>query len=48
MNICERILSFAKNMGKIIKYGLKLIDHAKQSAIDVVKTALNRGINCKK
>ena len=33
-------------MGKIItgKYGLKLIDHTKQSAIDVVKTALNRGI----
>ena len=33
-------------MGKIItgKYSLKLTDHTKQSAIDLVKTALNRRI----
>ena len=34
-------LSFAKNMGKILsnKYSQKLLDSAKQSTIDAIKTA---------
>ena len=47
-----RLLSFAKDMGKNIgkniskhlsgKYGQKLLDHAKQSATDSIKTASKR------
>ena len=39
-------LSFAKNMGKSLsnKYGQKLIDSAKKSTTDVIKTASKRAI----
>ena len=43
-------LSFAKNIGKSIsknlgaKYSQKLLDHAKQSAIDALKTSSKRVI----
>ena len=39
-------LSFAKNMGKNLsnKYGQKLLDSAKKSATDAIKTASNYGI----
>ena len=37
-------MSFAKNMGKNIssKYNQKLLDHAKKSATDVIKTSSKR------
>ena len=40
------VLSFAKNMGKILsnKYGQKLLDSAKKSATDAIKTASKRAI----
>ena len=48
MNICERngFLSFAKNMGKNLsnKYGQKLLDSAKKSKTDAIKTASERAI----
>ena len=39
-------LSFAKNMGKSLsnKYGQKLLDSAKKSTIDAIKTASKRAI----
>ena len=39
-------LSFLKNMGKILsnKYGQKLLDSAKKSTTDVIKTASKREI----
>ena len=39
-------LSFAKNIGKILsnKYGQKLVDSAKKSATDALKTAGKRAI----
>ena len=39
-------LSFAKNIGKNIsnKYSQKLVDTAKKSAVDVIKTASKRAI----
>ena len=39
-------LSFAKNMGKNLsnKYGQKLLDSAKKSTIDAIKTASKRAI----
>ena len=39
-------LSFAKNMGKSLsnKYGQKLLDSAKKSTTDAIKTALKRAI----
>ena len=39
-------LSFAKNMGKILsnKYGQKLLDSAKKSTTDVIKSASKRAI----
>ena len=39
-------LSFAKNMGKILssKYGQKLLDSAKKSTTDAIKTASKRAI----
>ena len=39
-------LSFAKNMGKSLsnKYGQKLLDSAKKSATDAIKTASKRAI----
>ena len=39
-------LSFAKNMGKNLsyKYGQKLLDNAKKSTMDAVKTASKRAI----
>ena len=39
-------LSFAKNMGKILsnKYGQKLLDSAKNSTTDVIKSASKRAI----
>ena len=39
-------LSFAKNMGKSLsnKYGQKLLDSAKKSTTDVIKTASKRAI----
>ena len=39
-------LSFAKNMGKSLsnKYGKKLLDSAKKSATDAIKTASKRAI----
>ena len=39
-------LSFAKNMGKILsnKYGQKLLDSAKKSITDAIKTASKRAI----
>ena len=39
-------LSFAKNMGKSLsnKYGQKLVNSAKKSAMDVMKTASKRAI----
>ena len=39
-------LSFAKNMGKILsnKYGEKLLDSAKKSTTDAIKTASKRAI----
>ena len=50
-------LSFAKNMGKDIgkniiksftgKYGQKLLDHAKKSATDALKTSSKRDIQKK-
>ena len=41
MNICKRILSFAKNIGKSLsnKCGQKLLDSAKKSTTDAIKTA---------
>ena len=56
LNICKRlwILSFARNMGKNIgknisdnlssKYCHKLIDHAKQSTTDALKSTSKRAI----
>ena len=43
-------LSFAKNMGKCLsnKYGQKLIDSAKKSTTDAMKTASKRKIQKKK
>ena len=40
------ILSFAKDIGKNVssKYGQKLLDHAKQSAEDALRTASKRAI----
>ena len=42
-------LSFAKNMGKSLsnKYGQKLLDNAKKSTTDVIKTASKRAIQKK-
>ena len=42
-------LSFAKNMGKILsnKYGEKLLDSAKKSTADAIKTASKRAIQKK-
>ena len=42
-------LSFAKNMGKSLsnKYGQKLLDSAKKSATDAIKTASKRAIQKK-
>ena len=42
----HRFLSFAKNMDKNIsnKYGQKLIDSAKKSKMDTIKTASKRAI----
>ena len=42
-------LSFAKNMGKILsnKYGEKLLDSAKKSTADAIKTASKRAIQIK-
>ena len=39
-------LSFAKNMGKILsnKYGQKLLDRAKKSTTDAIKTAPKKAI----
>ena len=39
-------LSFAKNMGKILsnKYGQKLLDSAKKSTTDALKTASKRSV----
>ena len=39
-------LSFAKNMGKSLsnKYGQKLLDSAKKSTTDAIKTASKRAI----
>ena len=39
-------LSFAKNMGKSLsnKYGQKLLDSAKKSTVDAIKTASKRAI----
>ena len=39
-------LSFAKNMGKILsnKYGQKILDRAKKSTTDAIKTASKRAI----
>ena len=41
-----RFLSFAKNMGKSLsnKYGQKLLNSAKKSATDAIKTASKREI----
>ena len=41
-----RFLSFAKNMGKHLsnKYGTKLLDSAKKSTADAIKTASKRAI----
>ena len=41
-----RFLSFAKNMGKNLssKYGQKLLDSAKKSTTDAIKTASKRAI----
>ena len=41
-----RFLSFAKNMGKSLsnKYGQKLIDSAKRSTTDAIKTTSKRAI----
>ena len=41
-----RFLSFAKNMGKCLsnKYGQKLLDSAKRSTRDAIKTASKRAI----
>ena len=41
-----RFLSFAKNMGKILsnKYGQKLLDSAKKSSTDAIKTVSKRAI----
>ena len=47
---CYGFLSFAKNMGKTIsknlsgKHSQKILDHAKQSAIDALKTSSKRVI----
>ena len=40
------LLSFAKNMGKSLsnKYGQKLLDSAKKSTTDAIKTASKRAI----
>ena len=42
-------LSFAKNMGKNLsnKYGQKLLDRAKKSTTDVIRTASKRAIQKK-
>ena len=42
----QRFLFFAKNMGKNVsnKYGQKLLDSAKKSTIDAIKTASKRAI----
>ena len=41
------LLSFAKNMGKNLsnKYGQKLLDSAKKSTADAIKTASKRAIH---
>ena len=41
-----RFLSFAKNMGKSLssKYGQKLLDNAKKSTTNAIKTASKRAI----
>ena len=41
-----RFLSFAKNMGKNLsnKYGVKLLDSAKKSTTDAIKTPSKRAI----
>ena len=46
MNICKRILSFAKNIGKSLsnKCGQKLLDSAKKSTTDAIKTASKRAV----
>ena len=43
---CYGFLSFAKNMGKSLsnKYGQKLLDSAKKSTTDAIKTASKRAI----
>ena len=45
-----KFLSFAKNMGKSLsnKYGQKLLDSAKKSTPDAIKTASKRAIQKKK
>ena len=42
-------ISFARNMGKQLssKYSQKLLDHAKQSITDAIKTALKTAIQKK-
>ena len=46
MSICKRILSFAKNIGKSLsnKCGQKLLDSAKKSTTDAIKTASKSAI----
>ena len=46
-SIERRSLSFAKNIGKNKsgKYSQKLVDSAKKSATDVIKTTSKRAIN---
>ena len=46
MSICKRILSFAKNIGKSLsnKCGQKLLDSAKKSTTDAIKTASKRAV----
>ena len=41
-----RFLSFAKNFGKVLsnKYGQKLLDRAKKSTTDAIKTSSERAI----
>ena len=45
-NWTKRFLSFAKNMGKSLsnKYSQKLLDSAKKSTTDAIKTASKRAI----
>ena len=46
MDFYPLFLSFAKNMGKSLsnKYGQKLLDSAKKSTTDAIKTASKRAI----